>query len=168
MIHPLQIRRRQIHQSTFLLAGYLYEAMQLIEDLAREVALAPAFSELLFKSIMDQKYRDVLTEFNFSPAFHQDVRSDRKLDELDPDKFDLHALSMACHSSEDISAVISSPSRRTSVAGSRRSRSPACPARGPRVSPARKRKAVLEQDHGRRHAAPGAARVPWLKQPANW
>jgi hypothetical protein len=103
VIHPLQIRRRQIHQSTFLLAGYLYEAMQLIEDLTPKYALSPAFSDLLlFKSIMDRKYRDILTEFNFSPAYHQDIRSDRKLDELDPDKFDLSALSAACYSSEDI------------------------------------------------------------------
>jgi hypothetical protein len=103
VIHPSQIRRRQIHQSTFLMAGYLYEAMQLIQDLTPKFGLAP--HSLIFccsKSIMDQKYREIITEFNFSPAFHQDIRSDRKLDELNPETFDLNALSVSCDASEEI------------------------------------------------------------------
>jgi hypothetical protein len=70
---PENIRNRQVYHSTFLLGGYLYEAIKVIEDLKRHYCRRVCFAGLrqLHNDLV--KNHDVLAEMNFNIGYHHEA-----------------------------------------------------------------------------------------------
>src|SRR4030095_6412799 len=94
--HDRGVKRRQFQQATFLLGGYIYEAVQLLNELKAKYTNAPFFSEFLVFLSKLRADCDILVEFSYSPAFHQDWRSSKTLEALDWRELDLCSLAASC------------------------------------------------------------------------
>lgn len=74
------IKDRQVYHSTFLLGGYLYEAIKVVEDLKSEYCRRVSFAGLWHLHNDLANKHDVLAEMNFNIGYHHesDDRSTRK------------------------------------------------------------------------------------------
>ena len=64
--------RLQKAHSVWLLGGYLYEALHLVDDLAENFGTSHHFRELMRFATFMRPYRDVLAEMNQNPGFTMD------------------------------------------------------------------------------------------------
>src|SRR5690606_8003602 len=56
---PKHLRQQQLHHAALLLGGYLYEGIQLIDELMPEYGTAPAFSRRMDFAAKSRPHREV-------------------------------------------------------------------------------------------------------------
>jgi hypothetical protein len=93
---PIMVQRRQVCQAVFLLGGYLYEAVHLVDELLPRYGNLPGFADLLiFRSAMN-RHRDLLNEIAFSPGSHMESTDAKTKAMLDRHELDLCSLTAGC------------------------------------------------------------------------
>ncbi len=89
-------RRRQVYQAMYLLGGYLFEAMRLVDELTKRYGNNPYFAELLVFGAATAKYREIFTEFIFSPGFHLESTAKATEDALERQELALNSVLACC------------------------------------------------------------------------
>lgn len=101
-------RRRQVYQSMYLLGGYLFEAMRLVDELSTRYGNRPYFAELLVFGAATAKDREIFTEFIFSPGFHLESSAKATEDALNTQELELNSVLACCSYSEENEAYFHS------------------------------------------------------------
>jgi hypothetical protein len=96
-----RLKDRQQLQGTFLLGGYLYEVSCMLRDMLEPYGMQAYFSDLLILKDFLQKRHEILTAFNFSPAFHQDWQASRTLRDLEKNTICVASLQLDCYLGEN-------------------------------------------------------------------
>lgn len=97
---PQHIAQRQQQQATFVIGGYLYDAIHLADELAETYAPMICFEGLLAFVMNAKKYRNIVAEFNFNPAFTLDWSGGVTREAVEEHYIDLESIEANCHRRE--------------------------------------------------------------------
>ena len=97
---PKHVRARQTKHAMFLLGGYLYEAIHLVDQLADRYGRLQCFGRLMYFSALSRKAREIVAEFNFNPAFSLDWGGGTTKQQVGEDPIDVLDMQRQCHRCE--------------------------------------------------------------------